>query len=246
MHRRARSATVNASGWPKWKSREIALWIRSQAMSIPRLTRRLIVDLVSLSLLIALSAFTGRGTSAPSPAKVGSVSAVLPEPFRERSFRAQSGAYPPLVFEPNYGQASPEVRFLARAPGYTLFLTQTGAVMLLRGGPAGPSSPSLLDLLSNLAGTLGIATSNAVSERLNKRYGGGANTTAIQMILAGSRKPLSIKGLDPTGGTSNYFIGNDPTHWRTHIPHYRQVEYTSVYPGIDLVYYDIQGTWSST
>ncbi|MGH9181821.1 MAG: SBBP repeat-containing protein, partial [Acidimicrobiales bacterium] len=39
----------------------------------------------------------------------------------------------PLRFEPNLGQVDDEVSFLARGPGYTAFLTPTGAVLALAG-----------------------------------------------------------------------------------------------------------------
>jgi hypothetical protein len=42
-------------------------------------------------------------------------------------------------------------------------------------------------------------------------------------------------------GKSNYFIGNDPTKWRTNVPNYAKVKYANVYPGVDLVYYGNQG-----
>lgn len=48
-------------------------------------------------------------------------------------------------------------------------------------------------------------------------------------------------GLDPLPGIVNYFIGADPSKWRTHIPTYQKVGYKDVYPGIDLVYYGNQG-----
>ncbi len=38
----------------------------------------------------------------------------------------------PLRFEPNRGQTDKQVRFLARGPGYGLFLTENGAVLRLR------------------------------------------------------------------------------------------------------------------
>ena len=37
----------------------------------------------------------------------------------------------PLTFEPNRGQTDPRVAFVARGPGYTLFLTPTEAVFSL-------------------------------------------------------------------------------------------------------------------
>jgi len=45
-----------------------------------------------------------------------------------------------------------------------------------------------------------------------------------------------IEGIDPLPGTTNYFLGNDPKHWRTNIQNYGTVRYGGIYPGIDLVY----------
>ena len=33
----------------------------------------------------------------------------------------------------------------------------------------------------------------------------------------------------------NYFLGNNPRHWRTNIPTYAKVIGQSVYPGVDVV-----------
>jgi hypothetical protein len=46
-----------------------------------------------------------------------------------------------LVFEPNMGQTDAEVQFLARGPGYQLFLTATEAVMVLNPGSDSPDTP---------------------------------------------------------------------------------------------------------
>jgi Bacterial Ig-like domain (group 3)/Beta-propeller repeat len=46
---------------------------------------------------------------------------------------------------------------------------------------------------------------------------------------------------DPLPGRVNYYIGNDPSQWRTNITTYNKVRYAGVYPGIDLVYYGTQG-----
>ncbi len=44
------------------------------------------------------------------------------------------------------------------------------------------------------------------------------------------------EGLDPLPGKSNYFIGSDPSRWRTGVEQYSKVRYREVYRGIDLVY----------
>ncbi len=46
----------------------------------------------------------------------------------------------PMIFEPNQGQANPEVKFLARGAGYSLFLEPTSALLALQG----PSSSNPL------------------------------------------------------------------------------------------------------
>ena len=49
----------------------------------------------------------------------------------------------PLAFEPNRGQAGPDVKFLARGSGYALQLTPGGAVLALgKSKPSADSTPS--------------------------------------------------------------------------------------------------------
>ena len=64
--------------------------------------------------------------------------------------------------------------------------------------------------------------------------------SVIRMRLDGTNSAASIHGTQPLPGKSNYFIGNDPSKWRRGIPQFGGVEYQSVYPGIDLVYYGNQ------
>ena len=49
----------------------------------------------------------------------------------------------PLSFEANHGQSAAPVQFLSRGLGYTLFLTPTEAVLVLR--PPRPAPPAILD-----------------------------------------------------------------------------------------------------
>jgi hypothetical protein len=64
-------------------------------------------------------------------------------------------------------------------------------------------------------------------------------SSALQMTLKGAHAQLPV-GLQPTGAISNYFIGNDPSKWRTDIPSYARVMYGQVYPGVDLMFYGNQ------
>ncbi|MFQ5817081.1 MAG: hypothetical protein ACE5H2_03880 [Terriglobia bacterium] len=63
--------------------------------------------------------------------------------------------------------------------------------------------------------------------------------TVLRMKHLGANPAPEVSGLDPLPGKSHYFLGNDPTTWRTHIPHYARVRYKDVYPGIDLIFYGL-------
>jgi hypothetical protein len=101
----------------------------------------------------------------------------------------------PLSFEPNQGQTDARVKFLARASGYTLFVTTDEAVFAGRDG------------------------------------------SVERMKLLGANPKLRFEPLDKQPGISNYFIGNDPSKWRTNIANYGKVALRDVYPGIDLIFY---------
>src|SRR5689334_20328868 len=59
----------------------------------------------------------------------------------------------------------------------------------------------------------------------------------LQMQLVGADSKASILGRNALPGKSNYLLGKDASHWITGVPHYAQVEYRQVYPGVDLVFY---------
>ena len=60
------------------------------------------------------------------------------------------------------------------------------------------------------------------------------------MTLVGANPHTTKTGLEQLPGTVNYFLGNDHTKWRSHVPTYEKVEYRDVYPGVDVVYYGNQ------
>jgi len=71
--------------------------------------------------------------------------------------------------------------------------------------------------------------------------GAGKPTEWLRLALHGAAAAPAITGEEPLPGQSNYFVGNDPARWRTHIPTFARVRYQQVYPGVDLIYYGRQG-----
>jgi len=130
----------------------------------------------------------------------------------------------PLSFEANQGQSSEQVKFLARGPGYSLFLTPAEAVLSLRA--SAPRKRSAAERAATGKRVEADETAQPVA--------------VVRMRLVGANKQPQLAGLDPLPGTSNYFIGSDPARWQRDVPNYARVKYASVYPGIDLVYYGNQ------
>ncbi len=68
----------------------------------------------------------------------------------------------------------------------------------------------------------------------------GSNS-AVRLSLIGSASSAVATGEDPLAGTTNQFIGNNPSDWSTAASSYSRVTYSNVYSGIDLTYYGNQG-----
>jgi hypothetical protein len=125
----------------------------------------------------------------------------------------------PLVFEPNVGQAPPQVSWTARGQGYQLYLTKTGAsIVLAEPVPASPDSSTNPKRGTRLQGLP------------------QARMSVVGMNLGGSRPWNTVEGLEPTGGVSNYLVGPQK-NWHKGIPQYGRVQVKDVYDGIDLVFY---------
>lgn len=136
----------------------------------------------------------------------------------------------PLTFEVNHGQAGARVKYLARGPGYGLFLTADEAVLnLIVCRPPGESqSPDALPLAAK------------VQNSDYRRNDGETATVVVRVKVLGASPHAQVTGEAPLPGRSNYFIGNDKSQWHTGIAQYAKVRYRGIYPGIDLVYYGNQ------
>ena len=132
----------------------------------------------------------------------------------------------PLHFEANQGQTDAQVQFLVRGRSYSLFLTSTEAVLALTNRDKEGAETSTPPHLSQ--------SSDARLQTLDPRL-------VLRLQLVGANPNPQVRGLEELPGKLNYFLGNDPTRWRTNLPTYTKVKYQNVYPGVDLVYYGNQG-----
>src|SRR6266481_5333244 len=126
----------------------------------------------------------------------------------------------PLSFEANRGQTNAGVRFISHGSGYSLFLTDSEAVLSLR-DPSRPKGPAATTIESSKSK---INLSGAV----------------LHLKLTGANPSPQVAGIEELIGKSNYFVGSNPTQWRTSVPTYAKVKEQSVYPGIDLIYHGNQ------
>jgi hypothetical protein len=201
-----------------------------------------------------------------APSKVGldkSLSKSKPIPDQIK-INEQYGRLP-LAFEPNMGQFDPQVKFLCRGRGYSLFITQAEAVLVLRQpaplrqaqgtevlergrredakndnklGLKSKSFQSPQPRTSNHALSASpISSASATGSELLTR-----DSAVVRLRLVGGNRLCKVEGLEKLPGISNYFIGNDSSKWRTNIPQYTKAKLKDVYPGIDMVYYENQAT----
>src|SRR6478672_8932783 len=107
--------------------------------------------------------------------------------------------------------------------GLSLFLTEDEAVVVLK-KPAKQG---------------GIKRTHGRRSELDRSESVPGDT--VRMRLVGANSTAQAVGAAELPGKANYFIGNDPSKWRTNVPTYAKVKFESVYAGIDLVYYGNQG-----
>lgn len=119
------------------------------------------------------------------------------------------------------GQTDPAVRYLSRGTGYSiLFQDHEVDFILAKREPASLPGNSLIAAYRQTPGAARVS-----------------NVDMLRMRLHGAREGSELSGLDRLPGAVNYFSGSDPAHWHTHIPTFSKVQYSNIYPGINLVYY---------
>ena len=113
----------------------------------------------------------------------------------------------PVNFEPGPTQPGDTTEFVGRADGTTVMLTRDG-----------------MELASALQSSRGR------SKPISVRF---LNAHAHRRAGSG----LNWRGTARLAGETNYFLGNDPAKWRTHVPHFSGAVAMNVIPGVDAVAY---------
>jgi hypothetical protein len=180
-------------------------------LSKPAASRRLVCAFCLVVMIAAASVvlYSGkRGRAASSAASSSSLSQTVTA--GERSRIQSSYAALPLAFEQNQGQTDPQVKYMARGNGYTLFLTADDAVFSLHSRASG-NRPSIA----------GQADSTAV----------------VHMHLLGGNSLAKVEATIPVAGTTNYFLGSDRSKWRSGVARFARVSYQDVYPGVNMAFH---------
>lgn len=116
-------------------------------------------------------------------------------------------------FEANLGQAEPGVQFVMHGGAQAAYFTKDGVTLqLVRPDSAGKG-----------------------------RVRGSVEAFNLGMKLAGGRTGTIAEPAEPQAGRVNYLKGRNPGGWLTDIPTYKRLTYRSVYPGVDLTYYESGG-----
>ena len=185
---------------------------------------------------IAAFAISGRtALGASANAKASSRAVAVPQSHQPAPHL--SLAQLPMRFERNDGQTDPQVKFLSRGQGYTLFITPGEAVLAMH-SPSKHSRPDALRPSRANSSDPGSRISRAAATRRDDAKKDGAGESAVVRItLRDAASSPQVEGIDRMVAKSNYFIGNDPKKWHTDVPNYAKVELENVYRGIDLIYH---------
>ncbi len=139
----------------------------------------------------------------------------------------------PLAFTENRGQWDKQVLFRANAGGATMWLARDGAYYhFTRRIPRAASSSGR----QMSTGTPPPAVGSSPRDRLGHEPD-DIEQLVIKASFVGANPNPTVVGEEMMGYKCNYFLGNEPSSWRTDVANYRAVRFKDIYPGIELKYY---------
>lgn len=127
-----------------------------------------------------------------------------------------------LYFEANKGQTDSQVKFLARAAGYNLYLTNDASMVL-----------DLQKPVTTTTTTKPASPKTLPSQKITPTSRAGS---VLKISFMGANNNPKERGVTPFASKTNYITGKDKNKWQNNIVSYASVQYKQVYKGIDLTY----------
>ncbi len=155
-------------------------------------------------------------------------------------------------FVENKGQWDNRAKYMGRIGSGAFFLEKNGFTVLLHN----PEDLKSIFHHSHSAGTTpGNASPNAALTASSQPGSGGPDgigtpnngpvairSHAYRVRFEGGSENATIEPAKQLDEYNNYFIGSDKSKWASHCNIFKAVNYTNVYPGIDVRYYSDNGT----
>jgi len=203
---------------------------------------------IAIGLITSWATLTGH-TNSRASVKGLPASPVQQQPRTARAKLDQNYGKLPLSFELNRGQAGDSSKFIARGPGYNIFLNPTEAVLVLRSDKKGQQPDEVEGHQHELS--LNGPSPNPRTRALQSE--GGHSKTELDKpavlrmrIMSGNEVNPTIEGLEEQPGKVNYFLGNDSSKWLTGVPTFRRVAYRNIIPVSTLFFMAIGKGWNTT
>ena len=208
------------------KSNTPQRWSRTNMRScLPSEERRLSWTRGLLYIFLSVSLARADGVPQANPPTTSKPKAPVP-----MARLMKPAAHPmPSTFSPNVGQAPQATRFFATSKGLELSLERNALTFLTRtSDTATGASGHAPNKAETASAGKPVTPSNA-----NLRW----RTNAAHLDFIGANPKSKIEGLDASTAKLNYFVGKDPTKWKSNVPMYSRVRYADLYPGIDMLFY---------
>jgi hypothetical protein len=138
----------------------------------------------------------------------------------------------PVAFAENRGQWSERTLFKTSTGGASFDFQKNGVTYLFT-----RDSKELIDdanlIMPKMSGAYQI---QQMPDKFNKpQY--KKETLEINAQFINCNQNVEIIGENELSTVTNFYLGNDPSKWRTDVPSYSSITYKNIYPGIDLKYH---------
>ena len=131
--------------------------------------------------------------------------------------RARATTTPPAAFVKNQGQWDMPSPYVARLGAMTAFVEERGWIFTLE--------RKVLSKSKEPAGPRPVTVEPESAAR---------EGVAVRMHFDGYDRVPELRPGQRLPGIYNYFLGKDPSRWRTDVPGYASVNYVDMYPGVNV------------